>query len=142
MLSQRYSQTEIDILQQHVDVYRSLPEATTLETVSIEQRGFRAAAAEALAERGIVEITPLNAQTIYQSHTFPTQDEGHTALREQVNDVWEGVKICPPSRNSKGWTFEVPIETKLPGFTTKINSSANPEVVRLYKEGVIKKNNV
>lgn len=98
--SQGYSQTEIDILQQHVDVYRGLPEATTLQTISIEQRGFRAAAAQALSERGIVDITPLLAETIYQTHTFSTQDEGRTNLRAQVNDVWKDVKICPPVRNS------------------------------------------
>lgn len=139
MLSTDYSQTEIDILQQHVDLYRRLPEATSLQTMMIDQRGFRAAAAKALAERGIVEITPLAAETIYKSHTFSTEDEGRTALRHQVNDVWEGVKISPPSGHSKKWRFEVPTETKLSGFLTRIAQSGNAEIVRLYKEGVLKK---
>ncbi|MCE9642983.1 MAG: hypothetical protein K8Q97_01515 [Candidatus Andersenbacteria bacterium] len=132
IVEQTYDAYELMVLQAHVDFYRLIPEARSLTGFSMRHQLLCANACERLAKRGMLTIQTILSEIVWKTIDIDPSDELYQLAL--THGQFERVDLTNPP------LIRFITETKFPGFQARLTEESVPEVVRLFKAGIIKKN--
>lgn len=135
-----YTTDELSVLQAHLDIYRNLPEVTSLTCFSIDHRGpAMEEACKSLREKGVIEAGSIEAEPVMKEQYFHSRAAGHEALREFFGNSGVTVDVFW-SQLAHKFVFRWENELRLPGYRVRIADAGQDEMVRLFRAGLLKKN--
>ena len=133
-----YSKAELAILQMHLDWYRILHDCSSLQSFQVVHRvPGESETCAALATKGLLKVESVLAFERRELRSYKSVDEAKIDL----GDLLKHVTLRPPhgSRSDLcevSWVSDV----LLPGTIANVTDIGSKEIVRLYKEGTLKKN--
>ena len=132
IVEQTYDQYELMVLQTHLDFYHQVPEVRSLTGFSALHTLLRANACARLAERGLIRIVGrLDREGSWQTIAVAPDDPLYQLV---ITGHFENAGSAAKPR------IRFVNEVRFAGVQATLTEESIPEVVRLYKAGILKKN--